>query len=61
MAKTAMMMLVKSAVKDHLKGKKMMCSGDLFDAVNEKVADILDSAAARTKSNGRSTVRAGDV
>ena len=55
------MMLVKSAVKDHLKGKKMMCASDLFDAVNKKVAEVLDSAAARTKSNHRSTVRAGDV
>jgi len=38
-----------------------MCSSDLYDAVSEKVEEILDAAAERTKSNGRSTVRAGDV
>lgn len=61
MAKTAEMMLVKSAVKGYLKKHNMLCAGDLIGAVNERVATILSEAAARTKSNGRSTVRAGDV
>ncbi len=61
MAKQATMLLVKSAVKDHLKDQKMMCSSDLYDAVSKRVTEILDNAAERTKSNGRSTVRAGDV
>jgi hypothetical protein len=55
------MMLVKSAVKDLLRDEEMLCGGDLIDELNTVVAHNLRLAVKRCKSNGRSTVRAGDM
>jgi len=51
-------------VKVHVsgvKGKGCMVSGELIDALNNSVAELLDKAAARTKANKRATVKASDL
>ena len=54
-------MVVTSRVKDFIKAKKLRSDGALIDAVNAKLAGMLEAAAARTKANGRSTVRGHDL
>ena len=48
-------------MKDVVKAAGCMSSGDLIEAVSEKVHEILSSATARAKGNGRSTVRPYDL
>ena len=55
------MLLVGSKVKAAVKAKKMLCSSELLPALNEKVYALIADAAARTKANRRSTVKAQDV
>ena len=55
------MVIVGSKLKAYVKSKKMQSSGDLLEALNEKAHMLLDDAMKRTQSNGRSTVRAGDL
>jgi len=52
-------LVVKSAVRSHLKG--MRSSGDFFTALDKAVAMKLDRAMARAKANGRKTLRPADV
>jgi histone H3/H4 len=54
-------MVVTSRVKDVIKSKKLRSDGQLIEAVNAKLAEMLEAAAARTKANGRSTVRGHDL
>lgn len=55
------MLVVTSKVKAHIKGKGMMTSSDAVGALNDKVYQLLDIAAARTKANRRSTVKPQDL
>ena len=55
------MMLVASKVKAYIKGKKCMTSGDALEALNCKVACMLDKATDRTKGNKRATVKPYDL
>lgn len=55
------MMLVQSKVKEYVRGSEMMCSGELIEALNEVVGDLLDRAVARADNNGRKTVKAQDI
>ena len=59
--KSREVLVVTSKVKDYIKSKDMMSSGDLAEAVSEVVYDILDKAAHRAKENGRQTVQHRDV
>lgn len=52
-------MVVRSKVKEYCRG--MRCSGDLFDALDKKVAEILKEAGKRAKENGRATIRPCDL
>ena len=52
---------VQSKVKEYLSSKGMGSSGDIFDQLNTDIQAALDKAAARCKSNDRSTVRGGDL
>ena len=54
-------LVVVSKVKNYIKEKKFHSSSDVFEALDAKVRALLDDACARTKSNGRSTVREGDL
>lgn len=61
MAKKKEMLVVVSKVKEHIKSMGCMTSGELAEALNEEVHTLLDRAAARTKANGRATVKAQDL
>ncbi len=54
-------LVVASKVRAFLKSNGCMMSGELVDALNCCVADCLTKAAARTKANKRSTVKACDL
>ncbi len=54
-------LVVASKVKAHIKSKGMMTSSDAVAALNDKVYQMLDAAAARTKANRRSTVKPQDL
>jgi len=56
------MLVVKSKVKDYVKSLgDYQVSGDFVDALNEKVAAIVEYATKRTAANQRKTVSAKDV
>lgn len=61
MAKKRESLIVASKVKAYIKSKKMMTSSDALEAISEKVYCLLDSAAARTQANRRSTVKPQDL
>jgi hypothetical protein len=54
-------LIVGSKMKDVVKAAGCMSSGDLIEAVSEKVHSLLAEATARAKGNGRSTVRPYDL
>lgn len=53
--------VVTSKLKEAVKGLDLRMSGDLPDAVDAKVKQMLKDAAARAKGNGRSTLRDYDL
>jgi len=53
--------IIGSKVKALLKTKGLMCSGELPDAVSQKVREMLEAACERTTANKRSTVRPYDL
>ncbi len=57
----AEMMVVSSKVKAYIKEKGCMTSGDALEALNCRVACLLDAAVGRTKANKRSTVKPQDL
>ncbi len=59
-AAPAAVMISKSRVKDHLKGKGLRSGDDVIAAVNAMVVEMLDDAAKRAEGNGRRTVRPVD-
>jgi histone H3/H4 len=54
-------LVVASKVKEYIKSKKMMSSGDLPAALSEEIKALLDKAIKRCKANKRSTVRPDDL
>ena len=61
MAKKKESLIVASKIKAYIKSKKMMTSSEALGAINDAVYSMLDTAAARTKANRRSTVKAQDL
>ncbi|MEX0650286.1 MAG: hypothetical protein WD200_04745 [Candidatus Andersenbacteria bacterium] len=55
------MVVVASKVRAHLKEKGVKMSGELPDALNKKVMQMLDAAAERARANKRSTVKPQDA
>lgn len=53
--------VVSSRVRKVMKGLGMRSSGQLAEAVNAKVLELLDRAVAIAKDDGRATVRPRDV
>ena len=47
--------------ENRFEGLDLRMSGDVPDAVNAKVQDMLKAAAERAKENGRSTLRPYDL
>ncbi len=59
-----MSLIVKSKVKEYLEqaaGEKVSMAGDLPDALEEKVKQLLEEAVRRAKANNRKTVMAKDL
>lgn len=54
-----MSLIVKAKIKEYAKGFNV--SGDLADAMNKKVEQLLKDACARAEANGRKTVMAKDI
>jgi len=61
MARKKESLIVASKIKAYIKSKKMMTSSEALGAINDAVYSMLDTAAARTKANRRSTVKAQDL
>lgn len=53
--------VVGSKLKDAVKNLGCQSSGDLVEAVSEKVHDMITAAVERAKQNGRATVRPYDL
>lgn len=54
-------LIVASKVKGYIKAKNMNTSADAIAALSDQVYCLIDSAATRTKANGRKTVKGSDV
>jgi hypothetical protein len=54
-------LIIGSKMKDVVKAAGCMSSGDLIEALSEKVHELLANATERAKGNGRSTVRPHDL
>lgn len=52
-------LIVNKGVKEALEGHNV--SAELYDALEDKVAQILETAADRADANGRKTVRPEDL
>ena len=59
MAKKVKPLVVKSAVRDLLKGYRV--GAGFFDALNKQVANLVAAAIKRAKANGRKTLRPEDL
>ena len=55
------MLVVGSKVKEYIKSKGLMASGDILAAISDQVHDLIDAAADRTQANKRSTLRPHDL
>lgn len=53
--------VVTSKVKALIKKHKMNTAGDFVHALDKEIEYHVSKAVARAKSNGRKTVRAGDL
>ena len=60
-AKTREVVVVASKVKEAIKEAGCQSSGDLVEAISEKVHEPLEAAVERAKHNGRATVRPYDL
>jgi len=61
MAKETEVLVVVSKVRAYLRSKDAMMSGELLEALNKKVFELLDDAVTRCKGNKRSTVKPQDI
>ena len=53
--------VVTSKVKDTVKGEDLRMSGDVPEALDDKVRQMIKDAAKRAQENGRGTLRAYDL
>jgi len=54
-------LVVGSKVRAHIRSKDAKMAGEVLDALNQCVYDLLDKAVERAKANKRTTVRAADL
>jgi histone H3/H4 len=59
--KEAVSYIVGSKVKEYWAKKDLRCAGETLDALSLKVEKLMEDAAARTKGNGRQTVKPDDL
>ena len=53
--------VVTSKVKDAVKGADLRMSGDVPEALDDKVRQMIKDAAKRAQENGRGTLRSYDL
>lgn len=53
--------IVQSRLREAVKGLDLRMDGDLPDALNDKVQELLKEAASRAKGNNRKTLRPYDL
>lgn len=53
--------IVQSRLREAVKGLDLRMDGDLPDALNDKVRELLEEAAGRAKGNDRKTLRPYDL
>jgi hypothetical protein len=58
---TKEVLVVGTKVKDVVKAAGLQSSGELIEAVSNRVHELLTAAAQRASGNGRKTVRAYDL
>ena len=56
-----MSLAVKSAVRAQIKKAGMRVSGDLWNALDDKIRGDLKRAVEKARADGRKTVRAADL
>lgn len=54
-------LVVVSKVKDYIKSKGCMTSGEAIPALSDRVYALIDEAIKRTQENGRQTVKPQDL
>lgn len=54
-------LVVTSKVKDYIRNKDFRTGGDFIEALSEEVETMIDNAIDRADTNGRSTLKAGDL
>lgn len=54
-------LVIQSKVKDYIKKKGCQTSATAIDALSQRVANLLNDACERAKSNNRSTVKDRDI
>lgn len=54
-------LVVASKVKEYIKSKDAQTAAEVIEALSDKVYDLIDEAIARTKGNGRVTVKEYDL
>ncbi|MBI2372561.1 MAG: hypothetical protein HYV07_01050 [Deltaproteobacteria bacterium] len=54
-------LVVKSKVKEYIRGKELRCQEEVLDALSDAVYGMLDRAAKRAQENDRKTVRPADL
>jgi len=54
-------LVIKSNIRSAVKDKIANVAGEVTDALNEKVQEMLDKAVERAKANGRRTLHARDL
>ena len=59
--KTREVVVVASKIKDAVKDAGCQSSGDLVEAISERVHDMIEASVERAKQNGRATVRPYDL
>ena len=52
---------VKSKVKEAIKTQDLNCAGDVFDALDSVLNQVLNQGAARARANGRKTIKGHDI
>ncbi len=54
-------LIIKSNIREAVKDKIPNVAGEVAEALNEKVKELLDKAVERAKANGRRTLHARDL
>jgi hypothetical protein len=56
-----MSFVVKSSVKEAIKAKDLRCGGEVFDAFDKEIENMLKKGMERATGNGRKTLRPEDL